>query len=700
MASRLYHLTILPIFLDESIHINLALKGIELNTWLASDGTRLLLIWILRALLPIASDILWSGRLVSSLVGLLAAIGCYLVGRSLFNPQSGVIAFILYTINPFMLNNDRLVMTDVYLVACAVFTVWLSIEIMKNQACWRLGPALGLTLGLAILTKLNGVMIWPLPLLAFLFFSRGEATRIGTNKPPYELPRPYLPRIIEKIRPDSFLKFPKAYLLAYGVAIIVSLPMGWLAPQGFNLIHFELNPQPSPVEAAMRPTDQSWQNLILLMTWMGEYLTPALTILTLIATVYTLKKQPRAGLMLLSWLAILALPWIFVVQPPLITASLALAGQTRLVAPALISVVQEWYPRFILPAFPALFIFLGFWLGAAGRGVTRLPQKWQLVSLLSGLPMLIFLLWPALSFDYQQWQQPELAPFSAIDRFQFIEGYPSGYGMAELVATLRAQAQQQGDIYVAMHDRVARLNAQLAVDIWRGQEKSIHLLGIRPGGRLPLAEFQAQFATITPLPPIYWVASSDNGDYKFGKDVLAQIHVEPIATFARPGDKSRIYLYRFASKSDAVTTAALIPSRPVQANFADIIELHGYDVSTHFGPLGQNLVAITLYWRALAPLAVDYTVFVHVMSLDGQRLAQHDAEPALGVVIPTTTWQPGEWIRDRHVIEVPLHLTPGAYQLRVGMYDSQTLKHLPATQNGISASDYVTLGEITLRQQP
>jgi hypothetical protein len=265
--------------------------------------------------------------------------------------------------------------------------------------------------------------------------------------------------------------------------------------------------------------------------------------------------------------------------------------------------------------------------------------------------------------------------------------------------TLLHNEAAQGEIYVAMHDRISRLMAELNVELWRGQEQNIHLLSVRAGSKLPLEEFQAQLPGFSTFPPIFWLADGDIGNYKFSKEVMAHLHVDQIASFARPGNKSRIYAYLLSPKNADMATA-IEPTRPMQVTLgvADKMELRGYDLALNFGPTGQRLAEVTLYWRTLQPLTTDYTVFVHLIDpTTGQRVAQHDGEPALGLVIPTSTWQPGEWVKDRHVLELPPDLSGGSYQLQAGVYNAQTLDRLTIQDN--SAQDYVDLGHVVLEQQ-
>ena len=83
---------------------------------------------------------------------------------------------------------------------------------------------------------------------------------------------------------------------------------------------------------------------------------------------------------------------------------------------------------------------------------------------------------------------------------------------------------------------------------------------------------------------------------------------------------------------------------------------------------GEN-IPVTLRWRCVEPLDHSYKVFVHLLTADMSTLiTQHDVEPVNGLK-PTQTWQPGEIVNDPHQLTIPEGTPPGAYQIRVGMYD-------------------------------
>ncbi len=137
----------------------------------------------------------------------------------------------------------------------------------------------------------------------------------------------------------------------------------------------------------------------------------------------------------------------------------------------------------------------------------------------------------------------------------------------------------------------------------------------------------------------------------------------------------------------------LNPARPAEAVFGDRVRLIGYTIEPEQPEPGQTL-RLTLYWRALAPMSHDYTVFVHVRPPGGGNVAQADHRP-LGNLYPTTLWPVGETIRERSDLFLPAELSPGAYDLWVGLYLLETGQRLPV-QNDTSGENAVKLGRLTV----
>jgi hypothetical protein len=114
---------------------------------------------------------------------------------------------------------------------------------------------------------------------------------------------------------------------------------------------------------------------------------------------------------------------------------------------------------------------------------------------------------------------------------------------------------------------------------------------------------------------------------------------------------------------------------PAGYTLGERVALLGYNVDG--GELSPGgVLPLTLYWQALAPMETDYTVFVHLLDASGAVRAQRDAPPLDGDY-PTSLWDEGEVVKDPHAIPLPPDLSPGRYQVALGLYSLGTMERLP-----------------------
>ncbi len=134
----------------------------------------------------------------------------------------------------------------------------------------------------------------------------------------------------------------------------------------------------------------------------------------------------------------------------------------------------------------------------------------------------------------------------------------------------------------------------------------------------------------------------------------------------------------------------------LDARFGEHITLEGYALSAD-AVLPGDTVGVTLFWTTDAPLDVRYKVTVQLLAPDGYLIAQHDAEPG-GNRALTTTWTPGDTLRDTHGLVVPLGLPPGEYVVSVGLYDIDAPRdRLPVRVDGEAAGNMLRLAAIMVR---
>lgn len=214
---------------------------------------------------------------------------------------------------------------------------------------------------------------------------------------------------------------------------------------------------------------------------------------------------------------------------------------------------------------------------------------------------------------------------------------------------------------------------------------------------------------------------------------------QPIATLSQPNGKTFTVYSPAATASplpgpldnaaleatfDRTATPAAFahqpqPRHPLDANLGNQVRLLGYDLDCI---RRDGRVALTLYWQALTRPSADYHVFVHVegdselggpLGVWGQSdgapgsvgppLALSDAarllagQPGGDEPLPTSTWHPGQVIRDRRAFQIQPGAPPASYALVAGLYQPATGQRLQLLDaNGEPLSDHVTLMSIEL----
>ena len=92
-------------------------------------------------------------------------------------------------------------------------------------------------------------------------------------------------------------------------------------------------------------------------------------------------------------------------------------------------------------------------------------------------------------------------------------------------------------------------------------------------------------------------------------------------------------------------------------------------------------VSIALAWFAQAKQEQALTAFVHLGDPNQAPLAQMDAPP-LAQDYPPSMWKVGDLISDTFTLVVPLDMEDGRYPLHTGLYNSTTLARLPLHIDG------------------
>ncbi|MBN1219513.1 MAG: hypothetical protein JXM69_11330 [Anaerolineae bacterium] len=146
-----------------------------------------------------------------------------------------------------------------------------------------------------------------------------------------------------------------------------------------------------------------------------------------------------------------------------------------------------------------------------------------------------------------------------------------------------------------------------------------------------------------------------------------------------------IALYLFSRPLASLFTLQSDPNRPqpadriLQVNFADQMRLVGMDALPEVVRPGDTLL-VTVYWRALPDLDNNYSVFLHLDTLDGRSWATADEDSPEH--IPTHNWPTTMYLRNRLALDVPVDLPPLRYDVNVGVYRRDTGERLEIWPDG------------------
>ena len=173
LGSRLFGLTTLPAFLDETAHIRWAVEIASgeklLRPWNYGKG---LSIFVNALLFPWAfSHYLWASRALAVAFGAFSLLVGIAVGRRLFEPTTGLVFGLLYVACPFALFYDRLVLTDPPMAAFAALALLLTVRLHEAP-----GPERAVLFFLA-LAAATVLLFWPI----LRFFATTATVRLGVS---------------------------------------------------------------------------------------------------------------------------------------------------------------------------------------------------------------------------------------------------------------------------------------------------------------------------------------------------------------------------------------------------------------------------------------------------------------------------------------------------------------------------------------
>ncbi len=390
VLTRSWNLTLLPGFMDESMHVCWAARFARDPEFVKplQDG-KLLHVLLTALVVPRATDPLWAARFVSVLAGTAGLAATALLARRLYDDGVALTAAALWLVCPFTLFYDRMDLADVYLATFATVAAGLSVSLALRPTN-RLAVALGVALAAAIVAKIPGVLVLPLPALACLFLQQ---------------------------RPRRLPKLALAYAVC---ALLAAAPVGYFAAHTSQV-------QAKAALAGDRIALLA-ENAGIVGRWLWSYWTPPL---------------------LLAGLATAAIDGALRRRPALF---LAVACATPIAAFA--AVAYDWFPRYVLFATPPLLVLAARGIVALARGLAARASRGVAVPVaIAAVAAAVF---PAVRFDRALLTAPAAAPLVPVEVFQYVNGWPSGYGWDEALAALRAERKRHPEGIAIAADTAGR----------------------------------------------------------------------------------------------------------------------------------------------------------------------------------------------------------------------------------------------------
>lgn len=420
LATRLFHLTLLPIFTDEAIYIRWSQIGSRDANWRfisLTDGKQPLFTWIMMVMLRVIENPLFAGRFVSVLAGAVSMIGLWVLSFEIFKKKAiSNLTCAFYILSPFALWYDRMALYDSLVATLFIWSIYLSIRLVRSL---RLDCAmiLGVVLGLGMLNKTSGFLslfLIPFTLLLFDWSRKNRKTRIA--------------------------RWILLVLLAGGISQVLYSVLR-LSPF-FHMISQKDSVFVYPfTEWIKHPFLFAQGNIRGLFDWLWHYLTLPIFIASLVS-IFSIGKDWRGKI-------VLALYWLV----PFV--ALAFFGKVL-------------YPRFIL--------FMTMPLLVLAASTLYVIFKKLGTSLLA-LTMYAVLLGPSFYIDYYIVSNPRYAPIPYSDKGQFVDDWPAGWGVKEVNEFIYKQSTQ-GKVSVFTDGTFGLL--PYAIEIYLVDKPNISIHGLWP----------------------------------------------------------------------------------------------------------------------------------------------------------------------------------------------------------------------------
>ena len=470
-ATRLWALTALPVFLDEAYHIEIARLVWDLQPFHAASDGRLLNVWWMALFWPFQAGV-WVSRaahVLGAMVGLAALLALVREG---LDWRMALVAGVLYIFTPLVFFYERMALADSLSAAAVTVGVLFGWRAARRETGWGWAALSGLALAAAVLVKLSNVVFVGVPLAV-------AVSQMGARR----WQRLGVVTLISLSVWVGVLTSAAGVLNGIGGSDMgLDLLFGKTATDGLGL------PGYLPVSGPL-----VWARVVGMMSW------PVLAVLGILVVVGWLNVNGR-----LTWLA------------------------TMIVLPTVGVLVVRTAPGFIETRFLPVYVPL-IMVGVAGGLqwlVAKLPNRTAV-----GLTVFVLAMvgLPGGLFMGQAYADPAELPLMDRDQWQYVRGWPSGYGFA---AVRQAAEVVGGPMTVATLD----------LGGWQRLTADAPATGLVTYRWMPVAVVLSEWRT-TRVDEVRWLVV----DWPKDELELAQIPFArtEVLRVERPGGESVLIVYQF-----------------------------------------------------------------------------------------------------------------------------------------------------------
>lgn len=386
-ATRLINILDLPVTVDEGNYIVWAKQGLLNNDWFITltDGKPPIPTWIAMFFISYTPDNMLLGlRLFSVFSGLLALTGFFILNLQLFDKKTAYIGSFLFILTPFLLFYDRMGQVDALTNASSLF-IMIGSFLLLRKLTWLNVLLFSVICGLSLLIKQN---VWINIILAAIVPITLYSSKIS----------------IKKLYPNML-----RFLFLFTVSVVI----GYIMYQLVMFSHFtEANAMVKFRNLSFFYSQQDLStNLLNIFTiLMPERLLSLLQMTGWIAIIFAVvgllrldKKNPMLALYFIIYFL------------PLFAVTLLL---------------QHFFVRYVIFYATLLILLAGYCISTIKDGRWRISALGMVILAFSyfNIPML---------FNYHKLDFPEF------ERYQYIEGIGSGYGIKEMADMIKEKSKEK-----------------------------------------------------------------------------------------------------------------------------------------------------------------------------------------------------------------------------------------------------------------